>query len=187
MVVVGCMGGGWHLEHFHWGGGLVLYGTPEHLGMVWYHDPHWWHMTPPCFHLKPLQAGHFMTGPFVTGPGFVSMSPESRRRRGRKAGEPLLPPSEKTALGVLCTGGGVECWWWWCGLDRPSWPVWQSRHVPIGVLGFSPLDAGETGLVGAVSRGAPFPFATIHVDGRSRKVSPSVATTTRRRLRRCDV
>ena len=34
----------------------------------WYHDPLWWHITPPCFHMKPLQAGHF-----VAGPGLVSV------------------------------------------------------------------------------------------------------------------
>ena len=111
--------------------------------MVWYHDPHWWHITLPCFHLKPLQAGHL-----VVGPRLVSMPPESRRR-GRKA--------EKTALGVLSVGGGIECWWRWCGFDRP---VRQSRHVPIGALRFSSLNAGETGMVGAVSQEAPLPLVT---------------------------
>ena len=45
-------------------------------------------------------------------------------------------------------------------MRRKPRPSHQSRHVPIGVLGFSPLDAGETGLVGAVSQEAPLPLAT---------------------------
>ena len=53
---------------------------------------------------------------------------------GRKAGEPLLPLSEKNC------SEDVECWWWWCGFDG-----WQSRHDPVGVLGFSLPNVRQTG------------------------------------------
>ena len=38
----------------------------------------------------------------------VKMSPECRRWRGRKAGEPLFLPSEKIVLGLLRAGGGLS-------------------------------------------------------------------------------
>ena len=38
-LAVCCMSG-WHLGHTHWAGGLVLYGTPEHLVVAWFHNLH---------------------------------------------------------------------------------------------------------------------------------------------------
>ena len=99
---------------------------------------------PPCFQLEALQVGHL-----YVGPGFVSMSPQSMRSRGRKAGEFLLPFSEKTALGV------------WCNLLLVGWvgpAMWSSlalrprprRRVDQVVLSVPQ----ETGCVGVVPRGA---------------------------------
>ena len=95
------------------------------------------------------------------GPGFVSMSPDRRRRRGRRVGESNLPLGEKTVF--VSSGGdsvgvgvwGVVGWPSWPGgtLAAPSpgfqVPLLRSVDPPASEVLFS---GGEKGLVGAFRR-----------------------------------
>ena len=89
------------------GGMWYLCGAPEpHILYLVCPIAHWGHwIEPPLLLLGQEQVGHG-----YEGPGFVSMSPESR---GRNAGDQSLPISEKKNVwGML----------WWCEVCLESGP-----------------------------------------------------------------